>query len=155
MRPSAAVLILFAIFLAGCASVGPGVHAGDPYMVNTQRTLFYSYGPAQASGPDFALDHGARVTMLSYDYGYSHVAVVGTGQSGYVATEDLIPALPLPKSSPAPATPITITETISTPIPLPSPIPKARSRSPSSPTPSPRPTPLDFATKLPSVPRAT
>ena len=103
MRPSAAVLILFAIFLAGCASVGPGVHAGDPYMVNTQRTLFYSYGPAQASGPDFALDHGARVTMLSYDYGYSHVAVVGTGQSGYVATEDLIPALPLPKSSPAPA----------------------------------------------------
>jgi hypothetical protein len=91
------------MLLAGCASfVGPGTHAGDPYMVNTQRTLFYSYGPAQASGPDFALSHGDRVKMLSYDYGYSHVAVAATGQSGYVATEDLVPAPPLPKATPGP-----------------------------------------------------
>jgi hypothetical protein len=68
--------------------------------VNAQRTLFYTWGPAQATGPDFALYHGQRLTMLSYDYGYSHVAVVGTNQSGYVPTEDLVPA---PAASPSPS----------------------------------------------------
>jgi hypothetical protein len=71
-------------------------------MVKTQRTAFYTFGPAQASGPDFALSHGARVTMLSYEYGYSHVAVEGTGQTGYVATDDLAPAPPM--ATPAPST---------------------------------------------------
>jgi hypothetical protein len=71
-------------------------------MVTPRSTLFYSYGPAQASGPDFALGHGQRVTMLSYDYGYSHVAVEGTGQTGYVSTDDLVPAPPLAKPSPSP-----------------------------------------------------
>lgn len=90
------------MLLAGCSSpVGPGSHAGEPFMVNTQHSLFYSYGPAQASGPDFSLDHGQRVTMLSYEFGYSHVAVQATGQSGYVPTDDLVPAPPLPKASPS------------------------------------------------------
>ena len=69
-------------------------------MVKGQSTLFYSYGPAQASGPDFALDQGQRVNMLSYEYGYSHVAIQGTGQSGYVPTEDLVPAPPTDQPSP-------------------------------------------------------
>jgi hypothetical protein len=87
--------------LAGCAAQsGAGVHAGDAYIVKTQRTLFYSYGPAQASGPDFALSHGEQLTMLSYEYGYSHVAVAATGQTGYVPTDDLAPA---PKASPTPS----------------------------------------------------
>jgi hypothetical protein len=71
-------------------------------MVKTPKTLFYNYGPAQASGPDFALTQGERVTMLSYDYGYSHIAVADTGQSGYVATEDLAPAPPEATPSPTP-----------------------------------------------------
>jgi hypothetical protein len=91
------------MLLAGCLSAaGPGSHAGEPYIVNSQRTLFYSYGPAQASGPDFALSHGDRLTMLSREYGYSHVAVAATGQSGYVATEDVVAAPPLPTPSPSP-----------------------------------------------------
>ncbi len=69
--------------------------------MNRPRTLFYSYGPAQSSGPDLALDHGVRVTMLSYEYGFSHVAIQSTGQAGYLPTEDLAPAPPLPKSSPS------------------------------------------------------
>jgi hypothetical protein len=91
------------MFLAGCTAAGPGAHNGDSYIVNSQRTLFYSYGPAQASGPDFALAQGQRVTMLSYAYGFSHVTVQATGQSGYVATEDLAPAPPPPKPGPSPA----------------------------------------------------
>jgi len=71
-------------------------------MVNSQRTLFYSFGPAQASGPDYALYHGQRLKMLSYGYGYSHVSVEGTDQTGYVPTEDVAPAPPeaLPAASP-------------------------------------------------------
>ena len=107
MRPIRHFLIalpLCAILLAGCtAPAGPGLHAGDSYIVNTQRTLFYLFGPAQAGGPDFALNHGERLTMLSKEYGYSHVAVQGTGQSGYVATEDLVPAPALAHASPAAA----------------------------------------------------
>jgi len=95
------LLLLCAIPLVGCTSAaGPGAHAGEPYIVNAQRTLFYTFGPAQAAGPDFALYHGQRVTMLSYDFGYSHVAIQGTGQSGYVPTEDLVPAPPTDQPSP-------------------------------------------------------
>jgi hypothetical protein len=92
------------MLLAGCApTAGPGTHAGDAYMVKSQRTPFYSFGPAQSLGPDFALSHGARVTMLSYQYGYSHVAVEGSGQSGYVATEDITPAPALTGPAPSPS----------------------------------------------------
>ena len=63
---------------------------------------FYEFGPAQANGADFSLYHGQRVTMLTYEYGFSHVALVDTGQTGYVATEDILPAPPLPKPSPTP-----------------------------------------------------
>jgi hypothetical protein len=88
------------MLLAGCATTaaGPGVHAGDTYAVKTDRALFYTYGPNQANGPDFALGKGQRVTMLSFDYGYSHVAIGDTGQTGYVPTDSLAPAPPLPPS---------------------------------------------------------
>jgi hypothetical protein len=71
-------------------------------MVKPPHTLFYTYGPAQASGPDYALAQGQRVTMLSYEFGFSHIAVAGSGQAGYVATEDLVPAPPLAAPSPMP-----------------------------------------------------
>jgi hypothetical protein len=96
---------MLAMLMGGClAPAGPGSHAGEPYLVNTQRTLFYSFGPAQTTGPDFALYKGQRLTMLSRSYGYSHVALEGGGQSGYVATEDLVPGPPAPHPSPT-ATP--------------------------------------------------
>ena len=90
------------MLMAGCsAPAGAGSHAGEAYLVNSQRTLFYAYGPAQGAGPDFALYKGQRLTMLSYGYGYSHVAVKGTGQTGYVPSEDVAPAPPLPHPSPS------------------------------------------------------
>jgi len=84
--------------MGGCAQQsGPGVHAGDSYLVKAEHTLFYTYGPAQANGPNFALAKGTRLTMLSYQYGFSHVAIPGTSDTGYVASDDLAPA---PKPSP-------------------------------------------------------
>jgi hypothetical protein len=105
--PHRATLALCAICLLiyGCSTSGPGAHAGQPYIVNSQRTLFYTYGPAQTSGPDFALYHGERLTMLSYQYGYSQITIPETGQTGYVPTEDLAPAPPAPKPTPTPSSP--------------------------------------------------
>jgi len=91
------------MLLAGCAGASdPGVHTGDPYIVNSHGTLFYSFGPSQTTGPDFALARGQRLTMLSYGFGYSRVSVEGTGQTGYVPTEDVTPAPP-PPPPPKPA----------------------------------------------------
>jgi hypothetical protein len=85
-------------FLTSCTT---GTHSGERYAVNSQRTLFYKYGPAQATGPDLALYKGQQVTMQSRAFGYSHITT-DDGQSGYVATEDLIPAPPPPEPLPTP-----------------------------------------------------
>ena len=87
------------LLLAGCSTTGPGARAGEPYIVNSHGTLFYSFGPVQAAGPDFSLPAGQRVTMLSYSYGYSHV-VTQSGRAGYVPTDDLQPAPPAPSPKP-------------------------------------------------------
>lgn len=92
--------MLALVLLSGCASGSAGAHVGEKFAVNTQRTLFFKFGPAQTTGPDFALYKGQRVTMLSYQFGYSHVAT-DDGQSGYVSTDDITAAPPDPK---APAT---------------------------------------------------
>jgi len=109
VRPSASLILLAlgAFLQAGCSSPsGPGSHAGEPYIVNSQRTLFYSFGPAQANGPDFALYHGQQLKMLSYGYGYSHVSIQGTGQTGFVPTEDVAPAPPQARPAASPPSPL-------------------------------------------------
>jgi hypothetical protein len=71
-------------------------------MVKAPHTPFYSYGPAQPTGPDSSLTRGTLLTMLSYSYGFSHIAIAGTGQTGYVSTDDIGPAPPAPKPTPYP-----------------------------------------------------
>jgi len=96
------LLLLTTLLLAACAAgpAGVGARAGDSYIVTSQHTLFYSYGPSQATGPDSALPRGQRLVMLSYGYGYSQIAIQGTGQTGYVSSDDISPAPPLPKPTP-------------------------------------------------------
>ncbi len=63
------------------------------YMVNTPQTPMFRYGPAQSFGADFNLQQGQRVVMLRKEFGYSRV-MTESGQTGYVATEDIVPAPP-------------------------------------------------------------
>lgn len=84
--------------LAGCAATKIAAEPGTKWMVNVSRSPIYRYGPAQSFGADFNLTKGMVVTMLKREYGYSHV-MTEEGQSGFVATEDLIPA-PLPTPTP-------------------------------------------------------
>lgn len=97
---ASALLLGLLFFLPGCAT-DQNTHAGERFMVNAQRTLFYKFGPVQPTGPDLALYQGQRVTMLRRQFGYSHVALE-TGQTGYVATEDMAPAPPDPAPAPTP-----------------------------------------------------
>src|SRR5262249_37243695 len=46
---------------------------------------------AQAFGPDFALKHGDRVTMVRREFGFSQVRMED-GTTGYMPTQDLKPA---------------------------------------------------------------
>src|SRR5207302_10998678 len=71
------------LLLAACGTSAKNPHAGERYAVNTSRTQFYKYGPAQATGPDFALYKGQQVTMLRRAFGYSQVTT-DDGQAGYV-----------------------------------------------------------------------
>jgi len=84
--------------LTGCAATKLTAEPGSKWMINVSRSPIYRFGPAQSFGADFNLDKGTIVTMLKREYGYSHV-MMEEGQSGFVATEDLIPA---PVATPTP-----------------------------------------------------
>lgn len=67
----------------------------DRYEVSARQTEFYKEGPAQAFGPDLALERGRQVTMVKREFGFSQVRLEDN-TSGYVATEDLRAILPPP-----------------------------------------------------------
>lgn len=97
-----------AALLVSCAAPGPAPTT-DRFMVTAMRTPFYRYGPAQATGADFALLKGQNVTLLNRTFGFSQV-MTADGQSGYVATEDIGPAAaatptPAPKPGKSSLTP--------------------------------------------------
>ena len=97
-RALLACLTLCTLLLTGCAMLTGGSSDVGFYLVNVEKTPMYRYGPAQNFGADFNLTKGQRVVMLRREYGYSRV-MTDEGQSGYVATEDLVPAPPQPKSA--------------------------------------------------------
>jgi len=99
---------LCALILPGCVTPkDAATRVGQTYVVTSNHCDFYSFGPAQATGPDFSLNTGQQVVMVSYEYGYSRVSIPGTSQTGYVPTEQIAPAPPPPPQpkagSPTPA----------------------------------------------------
>jgi hypothetical protein len=73
--------------------------SGGFYEVSAPQTGFYKYGPAQTFGPDFSLPRGAKVTMLQNAWGFARV-MTDDGTAGYVASDDLKPALLPPTDLP-------------------------------------------------------
>jgi uncharacterized protein YgiM (DUF1202 family) len=88
----AAVVAVSVLIFAGCETSGGRAAApkSGSYLVSAQRTLFYRYGPAQASGPDQVLAKGQKLTVVKREFGYSRVQL-DDGQPGYISTEDLTP----------------------------------------------------------------
>ncbi len=82
--------------LVGCAS--DLASNTNEFVIKARTTPFFIYGPAQSRGADFALPKDTQVTMLKREFGYSQVRMA-SGQTGYVANDDLAPA---PERPPAP-----------------------------------------------------
>lgn len=92
LSPKLVLTVIAAAALAGCNSLDASKDVGH-YVIGPPQTPMFRYGPAQSFGPDFNLQQGQHVVMLRKEFGYSRV-MTEDGQSGYVATEDLIPAPP-------------------------------------------------------------
>lgn len=67
---------------------------GETYVVATEKTSFYKYGPQQGNGPDTELPKDTLVKLIRNSFGYSKVQVPSTGQQGFVASEDIMRASP-------------------------------------------------------------
>ena len=97
----ALLLCFIHLGLAGCAAPGiaakpkPDEPFTDSYAVIAAQTYFYSFGPAQASGPDFALKKGEPLTLVRRERGFSWVRTEA-GREGYVATDQIAPLPPEP-----------------------------------------------------------
>jgi hypothetical protein len=100
---AAALLICAATFTPGCqtAAVVARVknrlttpEGGQVYVVATEKTSFYRYGPQQGNGPDSELPKDTLVKLIRNSFGYSKVQVAATGQQGFVASEDIMRASP-------------------------------------------------------------
>jgi hypothetical protein len=98
--------LLLALFaFSGCTSPNSSSNSAaraktGRFMVAVNKSPFYKYGPAQAFGADFALNRGQQLTLVQRSFGFSKV-MTDDGQSGYMPTEDLVPA----PFVPPPATP--------------------------------------------------
>ncbi len=67
---------------------------GAPYVVATEKTAFYRYGPQQGNGADMELPKETLVSLIRSSFGYSKVQLTSTGERGFVATEDIMRASP-------------------------------------------------------------
>jgi len=83
-------------FFAGCAGPTFTADTAPEYLVTRAQAPFYRLGPQQAGPPDEFLVLDDRVRLLRREFGYS-LALLTTGETGYVANEDLKPAPAAPK----------------------------------------------------------
>jgi hypothetical protein len=67
-------------------------NGGKVYVVATEKTSFYRYGPQQGNGPDSELPKDTLVNLIRNSFGYSKVQLAANGQQGFVASEDIMPA---------------------------------------------------------------
>lgn len=89
---------------AGCESTGGTIarvknkittpEGGKAYVVATEKTSFYRYGPQQGNGPDAELPKDTLVNLIRNSFGYSKVQVSASGEQGFVASEDIMRASP-------------------------------------------------------------
>lgn len=90
-------LLAIALFAGGCGGVQKiSVSAltgttGPWYAVAADHTAFYRYGPQQGNGADQQLPRDAIMKVIRPSFGYVKVQLQ-SGESGYVASEDIRPA---------------------------------------------------------------
>jgi hypothetical protein len=96
LLPAAALL---ALCFAGCSNtkksaavISTAKRDGKFFVVSAESAAFFSHGPQAGREPDKKLLKETVVKLIRPSFGYSKVEVVGTGELGYVASEDIQPA---------------------------------------------------------------
>jgi hypothetical protein len=95
MRPSFVPALLAAsALLTACGMQKSNLLSGTTggwYSVSAGETPFYRYGPQQGNGADQKLPHDALLRVIRPSFGYLKVQLE-SGDTGYVASEDIRPA---------------------------------------------------------------
>ncbi len=110
--------------ISGCESTGALARvtkqittpeAGPSFVVATEKTAFYRYGPQQGNGADMELPKETLVNLIRSSFGYSKVQLTSTGERGFVATEDIMRASPTLLASLTKARELMSNDTLPTP----------------------------------------
>lgn len=96
----APIAALLAIVLTGCSNANkPAVTTTSTaksnaklYAISVDSAAFFHRGPQAGRDPDKTLSKETVVKLIRPSFGYSKVEVVGTGELGYVASEEIRPA---------------------------------------------------------------
>ena len=104
------VAALLALFFSGCGSVTKTVEKitkppenGKLYAITSDSAAFFRHGPQQGREPDQKLSRDTLVKLIRPSFGYSKVQLVGSGEQGYVASDEIKPASPMLVASTATA----------------------------------------------------
>jgi hypothetical protein len=96
LLPAAALL---AIWFAGCSNTekkplitSTAKRDAKLFVVSVESAAFFRHGPQAGREPDKTLLKETAVKLIRPSFGYSKVEVVGTGEQGYVASDDIRPA---------------------------------------------------------------
>lgn len=118
----AAAAFVFSLLLAGCSAAdkkAPAVTTsaktdGKLFAVSANSAAFFRHGPQAGREPDKMLPKETLMKLIRPSFGYSKVALVATGEQGYVASEEIAPAstarlasVSAPKPDPLATTPST------------------------------------------------
>lgn len=105
------LLVSLLAFTGGCGTVQKistiAGNNGEWFSVVAEKAPFYHYGPQQGNGPDQQLPKDSIMRVIRPSFGYVKVKLQ-TGESGYVASEDIRPAsaqLVAEKTAPPPTPP--------------------------------------------------
>jgi hypothetical protein len=62
------------------------------YVVSAESAAFFRHGPQAGREPDKTLSKDTVVKLIRPSFGYSKVELASTGETGYVASEEIRPA---------------------------------------------------------------
>ena len=101
-RLAFALATVLSLLFSACGSVTKTVQKvtkppenGKVYAVATDSTAFFRHGPQQGRDPDQKLSRNTLVKLIRPSFGYSKVQLVGSGEQGYVASDEIKPASPM------------------------------------------------------------
>ena len=115
--PGAALLV---VFFTGCSTANKTAQTtkktistkeGQLFAVAAESAAFFHRGPQTGREPDKTLPRETLVKLIRPSFGFSKVQLVGSGEQGYVASDEIKPASSTLIASTTPPPPDSLTPT--------------------------------------------